>query len=769
LGNKRLLGGFSMEAEMDGVRDSQRAGVRRAGGLALALLTGVSILAFGPLPANAIPSVAAVASVDVHEQFVDQVGVQRFRLPVVNTGGEDLRSARVTTPSSYWTISSCSAPANWTVVSTTDSDCVFESAPGPSGDVVNGESTRFTVFPSIEPSSTNEVGDWGVRVNSTETYEDGSAVDAIAATAGDLTTEAFVWEVTDAVIADATVAAGSACPAPNTSAPGGSTKVLVICGTNHGSAAATPDGSSQLSGGLISDPGTFQGGTAIGAGETDVVVGNWVDVAMAHPAKKYRVFPVIGSPDASSPPDAELGRTYEITNVAPVAVDDSYSVDEDESLVVDALTGVLANDTDGNLDELNAVLVDDVDPLEGTLALNADGSFTFNPAAGFSGQATFTYNATDGSLVSAAPATVTITVVEVGGPPVDATASVDVHEQFVDDASQRFRITVANIDASDSILSARITAPGPEWNITSCSAHANWTPVSVSASECTYHSAPGSAGDVAPGGSTRFTVFATTDPSAVNLVGDWGVRVSSVASYHDGSATDATGDLDVEAFVWQVTNAIVADGPVAPGDPCPASDWSAPGGSTQTIVICGTNHGSVGATPDGSSQLGGTYLSATGTFEAGIEIGAGAANVVVANWTDATITPKVNSYFLYPVIASPSASSPLDAGFGRRYQATNVAPVANDDNYGTPMDTPLIVPSGQRVLLNDTDQNLQKLTAVLASGPDPDAGTLVLNANGTFTFTPASGFTGVATFTYRASDGSLQSAPATVSIAVGIV
>jgi hypothetical protein len=307
------------------------------------------------------------------------------------------------------------------------------------------------------------------------------------------------------------------------------------------------------------------------------------------------------------------------------------------------------------------------------------------------------------------------------------------------------------------------------WTITSCTAHAGWTLVSSSASDCIYDSAPGVAGDIAPGGNTRFTIFASTGPSPVNVVADWGLRVNSLANYDDAAAGDAVGDLSIEAFVWEVTNAVVADAPLTPGDPCPASDWSAPGGSTQVIVICGTNHGSVGATPDGSSSLGGTYLTDPGTFTGGTEIAAGATDVVVGNWTDAAITPKVNSYYLYPVIGSPSASSPADAGFGRRYQATNVAPVAGDDSYATAEDTVLVVPLSQRVLLDDTDQNLQKLTAVLFTAPNPAEGSVVLNANGTFTFTPALDFTGVATFTYRAFDGSLFSAPATVSISVGIV
>jgi len=67
-------------------------------------------------------------------------------------------------------------------------------------------------------------------------------------------------------------------------------------------------------------------------------------------------------------------------------------------------------------------------------------------------------------------------------------------------------------------------------------------------------------------------------------------------------------------------------------------------------------------------------------------------------------------------------------------------------------------------LANDTDVNGDSLTAVLVSGPAH--GTLVLNANGSFTYTPAAGYTGADSFTYKANDGQLDSNVATVSLTV---
>ena len=70
----------------------------------------------------------------------------------------------------------------------------------------------------------------------------------------------------------------------------------------------------------------------------------------------------------------------------------------------------------------------------------------------------------------------------------------------------------------------------------------------------------------------------------------------------------------------------------------------------------------------------------------------------------------------------------------------------------------------QGVLANDTDVDEDDLTAVLESSPSH--GLLTLNAAGTFVYSPAAGFIGVDSFTYRASDGELTSNLATVTITV---
>jgi len=104
-------------------------------------------------------------------------------------------------------------------------------------------------------------------------------------------------------------------------------------------------------------------------------------------------------------------------NNAPVAVDDSYTVEQDTVLTVSA-PGVLGNDTDADGDTMEATRT--AFPAHGTSTMSPNGSFTYTPYSEYVGTDTFQYKVNDGTDDSAI-ATVTITVTEAGGqdPPPD--------------------------------------------------------------------------------------------------------------------------------------------------------------------------------------------------------------------------------------------------------------------------------------------------------------------------------------------------------------
>jgi hypothetical protein len=98
-------------------------------------------------------------------------------------------------------------------------------------------------------------------------------------------------------------------------------------------------------------------------------------------------------------------------NDEPNAVDDEYDAWMGVTLEVPA-PGVLANDFDPDPSDEQTVEVKDA-PLHGELVLNPDGSFTYEPDAGFYGVDTFTYWLISEPGVQSAYtdwATVTITV-----------------------------------------------------------------------------------------------------------------------------------------------------------------------------------------------------------------------------------------------------------------------------------------------------------------------------------------------------------------------
>nr|WP_240451355.1 cadherin-like domain-containing protein [Wenzhouxiangella sp. XN201] len=94
----------------------------------------------------------------------------------------------------------------------------------------------------------------------------------------------------------------------------------------------------------------------------------------------------------------------------------------------------------------------------------------------------------------------------------------------------------------------------------------------------------------------------------------------------------------------------------------------------------------------------------------------------------------------------------------------NTAPTATADAYATDEDVALAV-TAPGVLGNDTDPESDPLTATLETGP-ANADSFTLNPDGSFDYTPAPDFNGSDSFTYVASDGQAESAPATVTITI---
>jgi len=114
--------------------------------------------------------------------------------------------------------------------------------------------------------------------------------------------------------------------------------------------------------------------------------------------------------------------------------------------------------------------------------------------------------------------------------------------------------------------------------------------------------------------------------------------------------------------------------------------------------------------------------------------------------------------FTYQIISSTGSSNIATATI--TVNAVTPAPVAVDDAYTTAAGEQLTIGASDGVLDNDTD------ATSVSIGEDVDHGILLLSADGGFTYTPESGFTGTDTFTYTATGPGGTSRPATVTITV---
>src|SRR5665213_925905 len=79
-----------------------------------------------------------------------------------------------------------------------------------------------------------------------------------------------------------------------------------------------------------------------------------------------------------------------------------------------------------------------------------------------------------------------------------------------------------------------------------------------------------------------------------------------------------------------------------------------------------------------------------------------------------------------------------------------VTPIAVGDSYSLTGNTPVSIDAAHGVLANDVEFNNSALTAISAT--NVVGGTVTLNADGSFTFTPTTGFSGTASFQYTAHD-----------------
>jgi hypothetical protein len=371
-------------------------------------------------------------------------------------------------------------------------------------------------------------------------------------------------------------------------------------------------------------------------------------------------------------------------NDMPVATNTTRILQEDTAMTVN-LSG-LASDVDG--DTLTAAMV--TGPLKGTVTISAAGVATYTPTSNYFGVDSFTYRVNDGQANSAI-ATVFLTITAVNDAPLATNDSAVTLED------QAVRIAVLTNDSdveSDALRPIILVGPIHGTLVVEADGRVLYTPTAnyFGIDSFTYQ-----AFEQQPSGlnsnvaTVSINVTAVNDaptvtPISLTVIEDT-ATVISLPSY----ASDVDGDTLAYAVATQPTN-----------------------GSLTSL---------------GGGQF--RYTPAANYF------GSDSFSFTVS---DGTVTVPAQAFVTVT--------------------AVNDAPVAVADLVSTGLNQPLII----NVLANDSDVDSTTLTPIVAT--NPANGSLVVNANGTITYTPQTGYVGSDIFSYRTSDGLLSSNIATVSINV---
>ncbi|MDZ7900146.1 MAG: Ig-like domain-containing protein [Arcicella sp.] len=397
---------------------------------------------------------------------------------------------------------------------------------------------------------------------------------------------------------------------------------------------------------------------------------------------------------------AECSKAWLFINVAPapLTANDKPVANPDaaQTLVNTPVTGkVTNNDTDPEGGVLTATKL--TNPTNGTVVFNPDGTFTYTPTTGFIGKDKFTYKVCDtGTSVLCDTASVTIDV----QPKLTAATENDKPTAQDDAISTNINTpktaTVAPNDtdpnAGQTLAFAKVTNP------------AHGTVTMTSDGDYTYTPTTGYTGP------DRFT-YKVCDNGIPSLCDTATVYVDILPLPVPSATTPlAINDINITPKDVPATGNVLTNDDKK-GLPVTASVLTPP--TNGTIVL----------NPNGTY----TYTPTTGF------VGKDSVQYQICN---NKVPVECDVAWLFVNVQNPPAVSP-----------TNNKPTAINDVNQTPMNLPV---SGT-VAANDFDSDLGQ-TLAFTKLTNPTSGTVVFNANGTYTYTPAVGFVGTDVFTYQVCD-----------------
>ncbi|TPG21257.1 tandem-95 repeat protein [Variovorax ginsengisoli] len=453
---------------------------------------------------------------------------------------------------------------------------------------------------------------------------------------------------------------------------------------------------------------------------------------------------------------ATISVPVTVTNDAPMPTDPNAGLEPGDPAYVDGQTfdpqtgnygittledkpvvgKVVGNDADGD----DLTYTKGSDPTHGTLVVNEDGTYTYTPGKDFNGTDEFTVVVDDGHG-GKTTSTVTVDVTPVNDAP-DAVNDGPIAVTEDTPATGNVLTNDTDPDAGTTLVVTKFTVSGVEYIAgTTATITGVGTLLINGNGTYTFTPAPNYTGAV---------------PSATYTVSDGALTDTAVL----GFAITPVNDAPIA----------VNDGPIAVTEDTPSignvltNDTDPDAGTTLVVTkftVGGVDYNA--GTTATITGVGTLLINGNGTYTfAPAPNYTGAVPSATYTVSDGALTDTaVLSFTITPVNDAPIATDPnagLSPGDPLYQDGQTFDPQTG--NYG--ITTPEDAPFAGKVVGSDADGDV----LTYAKGSDPTHGTVVVNGNGTYTYTPTTNYNGTDQFTVTVSDGKGGTTTSTVTVDV---